>query len=328
VLRSATPPTQTLTLLGSGLTGIGIGASVTPALFLAALSLRSRDVQRVLSILELFRAVAAFMVPPILAHFAVTLAGVPTPAMGTVWWAIFAIAAGGVLIAVLLYLLGGVRSAKPAIEAWMQGAEPAWYSPPLFAAISGIKGRPAPVAVPELASAAAGGGGQVASVPSGIGQPDGGSGAPRPGPLLFAYDGSDLAKAAIDEASRQLPGRDALVVTVWRAFIVGFIPDPPVHFDAACSHEVKDAATQTAESGAALASARGFRTQSRAVQGAPTWKAIVDTANDSDASLIVIATHGRTRLTTRMAGSVAADVAAHSLQPVLIVHGHNGADAS
>src|SRR4029077_2892324 len=49
VLRSAIPPTQTLTLIGSGLTGIGIGASVTPALFLAALSLRSRDVQRVLS---------------------------------------------------------------------------------------------------------------------------------------------------------------------------------------------------------------------------------------------------------------------------------------
>src|SRR5215472_10086744 len=145
VLRNATPPTQTLTLLGSGLTGIGIGASVTPALFLAALSLRSRDVQRVLSILELFRAVAAFMVTPILAHFAVTLAGVPTPAMGTVWWAIFAIAAGGVLIAVLLYMLGGVRPAAPAIDGWMQGPDPAWYSPPLLAAIRRVEGRPAPV---------------------------------------------------------------------------------------------------------------------------------------------------------------------------------------
>jgi nucleotide-binding universal stress UspA family protein/MFS family permease len=324
VLRSTVPPTQTLTLLGSGLTGIGIGASVTPALFLAALSLRSRDVQRVLSILELFRAVAAFMVTPILAHFAVTLAGVPTAAMGTVWWAIFAIAAGGMLIAVLLYLLGGVRPAGPAVEAWMQGPEPAWYSPPLFAAIH--RPRAAPVGLPAFASAGAFGEGQVASSAAGTPRPDGGPSGARPGPLVFAYDGSDLAKAAIDEASRQLPGRDAFVVTVWRAFVVGFIPDPPVHFDAACSADVKKAAAQTAASGAALARARGFRTQARAVEGTPTWKAIVDTANDVDASLIVVGTHGRSRFTGRMAGTVAGDIAVHSKQPVLIVHGHSGAD--
>ncbi len=35
VLRIAIPPTSTLTLVGTGLIGIGIGASVTPALFLA-----------------------------------------------------------------------------------------------------------------------------------------------------------------------------------------------------------------------------------------------------------------------------------------------------
>jgi len=333
VLRSAVPPTQALTLLGSGLTGIGIGASVTPALFLAALSLRSRDVQRVLSVLELFRAVAAFLVTPVLAHFAVTLAGVPAPAMGVVWWAIFAIAAGGTLIAVLLYWLGGARPAKPAVEAWMAGPEPAWYSPPLFAAIRGIRGRPAPAVVPvsaaAAAAAAAGGGGRAASVASGAGLSDGRAGGAGLGPLLFAYDGSDMAKAAITEAGRQLPtGRDALVVTVWRVFNAGFIPDPPVEFDAACSNDVKQVAAQTAASGAALARASGFRSQARAIQGTPTWKAIVDTANDSDASLIVIGTHGRSGVTGRVAGSVAGDVAAHSAQPVLIVHGHSGAGES
>jgi nucleotide-binding universal stress UspA family protein len=328
VLRSAVPPTQTLTLLGSGLTGIGIGASVVPALFLAALSLRSRDVQRVLSILELFRAVAAFMVTPILAHFAVTLAGVPTPAMGTVWWALFAIAAGGALIAVLLYLVGGVRPAAPAVEAWMEGPEPAWYSPPLFAAIRGIAGRPAPVGVPATVAAGVGGDGQAAFIASGTGRPDGGFGGARPGPLVFAYDGSGPAKAAIDEASRQLSGRDAIVVTVWRVLLVGFTPDPQVDFDAACSDDVKQAATQTAASGAALARARGFRTQARAVEGTPAWKVILDIANDNDASLIVVGTHGRSRLTGRMAGTVAGDVAAHSLQPVLIVHARSGAGES
>jgi nucleotide-binding universal stress UspA family protein/MFS family permease len=325
VLQSAVPPTQTLTMLGSGLIGIGIGASVVPALFLAALSLRSRDVQRVLSILELFRAVAAFMVTPILAHFAVTLAGVPTPAMGTVWWALFAIAAGGVLISVLLYLVGGVRPAAPAVDAWMDGPEPAWYSPPLFAALRAAGGRAAPVGVPAFVGSVAGGDGQAVSIASGTGQPDGGPVEQRPGPLLFAYDGSGPAKAAIDEASRQLPGRDAIVVTVWRVLMVGFTPDPPVDFDAACADDVKQAAAQTAASGAARARARGLRTQARAVEGTPAWKAIIDTANDSDASLIVVGTHGRSRLTGRIAGSVAGDVAAHSLQPVLIVHARSRA---
>jgi len=322
VLRSTIPPTQALTLLGSGLTGIGIGASVTPALFLAALSLRSRDVQRVLSILELFRAVAAFMVTPILAHFAVTLAGVPTPAMSTVWWAIFAVAAGGLLIAVLLYVLGGARPADPAVEAWMQGPEPAWYSPPLFAAIRGIRPRPTPAATPAPASAAAGEY-AGASVVSGTGQLDGRRGGDGAGPLLLVYDGSDLAKAAIHEAARQLAtDRDAIVVTVWRVFNVGFIADPPVQFDAACSEDVKNAATRTAASGAALARAEGFRTWARAVEGTPVWRAIVDAANDSDASLIVVGAHRRAGPAGRLTGNVAHEVAVHSVRPVLVVHRH------
>ena len=45
------------------------------------------------------------------------------------------------------------------------------------------------------------------------------------GPVIFAYDGSELAKLAIEEAARQLgTGRDALVVTVWQQFEVGFVP--------------------------------------------------------------------------------------------------------
>ena len=43
------------------------------------------------------------------------------------------------------------------------------------------------------------------------------------GPVVFAYDGSDLAKAAIAEAGRQLrPSRQALVLTVWQPYDVGF----------------------------------------------------------------------------------------------------------
>jgi len=55
-------------------------------------------------------------------------------------------------------------------------------------------------------------------------QPTTAEGAPCPevGPAIFAYDGSDLAAYAIEQAARQLaPGREALVVCVWQPADVG-----------------------------------------------------------------------------------------------------------
>jgi nucleotide-binding universal stress UspA family protein len=141
------------------------------------------------------------------------------------------------------------------------------------------------------------------------------------GPVLFAYDGSDLARLAIEEAGRQLePGRDAVVLTVWRPFAVGFIPPPGVEFDAAASDEVRKAAEETAAQGASMAQAAGFRAQTLAVKEAPTWKGIAGAADDRDASLIVLGSHGRHSVTGMFLGSVAADVATHSTRTVLIVH--------
>ena len=141
------------------------------------------------------------------------------------------------------------------------------------------------------------------------------------GRVLFAYDGSDLAKLAIEEAGRQLEGgRDAVVVTVWREFVVGFIPPPGTKFDAAASDEVRRAAEETAAQGASMAQAAGFRAQSLALKEAPTWKGIARVADDRDASLIVLGSHGKSGLAGVFLGSVAGDVAAHSGRTVLIVH--------
>jgi nucleotide-binding universal stress UspA family protein len=109
------------------------------------------------------------------------------------------------------------------------------------------------------------------------------------GPIVFAYDGSELAKLAIDEAGQQLaPGRDALVLTVWQPFDVGFLPVGGLQFDAAQIGDVRKAAEQTAADGASLAEAAGFRAQSVAVEASPSWKAIAELADDRDASLIVL----------------------------------------
>jgi nucleotide-binding universal stress UspA family protein len=141
------------------------------------------------------------------------------------------------------------------------------------------------------------------------------------GPVLFAYDGSDLARLAIGEAGRQLePGRDAVVLTVWRPFGVGFIPPPKVKFDAAASDEVRKAAEETAAQGASMAQAAGFPAQSLAVKEATTWKGIARVADERDASLIVLGSHGKSGLGGIFLGSVAGSVAAHSGRTVLIVH--------
>ena len=144
-----------------------------------------------------------------------------------------------------------------------------------------------------------------------------------PGPVVFAYDGSGLAEAAIAEAGRQLrTGRDALVLTIWEPFNVGFLPVGDVEFNAAQVDQVRKAAEQTAAHGAALAAAAGFQAQSMAAEAAPTWRGIVDTADQHHASLIVLGSHGRSGLAGAVLGSVASAVAAHSRRPVLIVHGH------
>jgi nucleotide-binding universal stress UspA family protein len=140
-------------------------------------------------------------------------------------------------------------------------------------------------------------------------------------PVLFAYDGSELAGFAIERAAGQLAtGRDALILCVWQPVDVGFVPTSERHFDADHATEVRKAAEETAAYGASLAEGAGFRAQSVAVEAAPTWKGIVDTAEERHASLIVVGSHRRSGLTGHLHGNVAAAVIAHATFCVLVVH--------
>ena len=87
------------------------------------------------AIVELLRAVAAFMVAPVFAHFAVTVGGSPEAGTSIVLWIGLGIAIGGAVAAVVLYVLGGARPQTPDLERFMDGEGPAWYSPPLLAAV-------------------------------------------------------------------------------------------------------------------------------------------------------------------------------------------------
>jgi len=141
------------------------------------------------------------------------------------------------------------------------------------------------------------------------------------GPVLIAYDGSELATIAIEQAAKQLAtGRDALVLCVWQPADVGFVPTSKRHFDVNQASEVKRAAEETAAHGASLAEKAGFRSQSMAVKAAPTWKGIVDTAEERKATLIVLGSHRRSGIVGHLLGSVAAAVVTHSPSSVLVVH--------
>lgn len=141
------------------------------------------------------------------------------------------------------------------------------------------------------------------------------------GAVLFAYDGSELARFAIEQAGRQLaPGRDALVLCVWQTGDVGFVPTGEQHFKATAADEVKKAAEAVAEHGAALAQHAGFNAQSITIEAAPTWKGIVEVAEQRGAGLIVFGSHRRTGLVGHLLGSVTDAVVAHTATAVLIVH--------
>lgn len=302
VFRASLPANVPLALVGSALTGLALGATVAPALFVAGFSLQSNSLQRVFAIIELLRAVAAFMVAPIFAHLATRYSGDLLEGTGVALWVGFALAIGGAVFGVAIYALSGARPQTPDLDEFLDGDSPAWYSPPLLARLRRLQPPQSPL---------------VAA----------GRAAPAPhrhpltptGPVLFAYDGSELACHAIMQAAEQLSPRDAVVVCVWQPVDVGFTPLDNQPFDADRASQVRLAAERTAAHGAALADGAGFRSCSVAIEASPTWKGIVEAADGHRASVIVLGPHRRNGLLGHLQGSVAAAVVAHTTIPVLLI---------
>jgi hypothetical protein len=135
VFRIEVPSSQALTLVGSGLTGIGLGATVAPALFVAGFSLAAANLQRVLAIVELLRAVAAFMVAPIFVYFASTASGGVDAGTAIALWVGLGLAVAGAVIGVTIYALSGARPQAADLDRFLAGTDPGWYSPPLLARV-------------------------------------------------------------------------------------------------------------------------------------------------------------------------------------------------
>jgi MFS family permease len=148
VLTSLASGGGTVVAVGSALVGLGVGASVSPAMFLAGFSLRSAQIQRVFALIELLRGVAAFLGAPVLLYLA-TVIGTSAAGGTRATLICLGIAACGGLTAAGVFLLGGGRLQTPHLQRWNEG-EPAWASPPLFGRNREQPAQPQPQ-IPERA---------------------------------------------------------------------------------------------------------------------------------------------------------------------------------
>jgi nucleotide-binding universal stress UspA family protein len=134
-------------------------------------------------------------------------------------------------------------------------------------------------------------------------------------PIVIGYDGSDGAKLAIEFAGDYFGGRDAIVVTAAEAW------PPAVHGDAVGLDERTRAEVEaTAAEGASLAHAAGLEAEPRPVVAAERpWQSIIEAADEVDAGVIVVGSHGFNGLKPLVLGSVSHQLSHHAHQPVVAV---------
>lgn len=142
--------------------------------------------------------------------------------------------------------------------------------------------------------------------------------------ILIAYDGSDDANAAIEQASKLFPGAQTTVLTVWQRFIdtmarVGGGLGVIVDFDE-IDQDSEKAAGEKAEQGAGLAREAGLDAHARtAVVETTVADAILADAAALAASAVVCGSRGFTGVKSLMLGSVSHHLLQHADLPVVVV---------
>jgi MFS family permease len=137
VLSGVATGSEALVVIGSGATGVGVGASVAPALFTAGFTLPSPELPRVFALIELLRGVAAFLAGPLLLHMSETVGVSPAAGIESAVWVAFGIALVGAVVAAAIWVAGRARLQRPDIETWLAGDGPAIESTPLGGARRG-----------------------------------------------------------------------------------------------------------------------------------------------------------------------------------------------
>jgi nucleotide-binding universal stress UspA family protein len=142
--------------------------------------------------------------------------------------------------------------------------------------------------------------------------------------VLFAYDGSPHARAAIERAGETLRPGPAVVATAWtsytdaapRAVLREAVRPVVEDLDASGREEAEELAAEGAE----LARAAGFDARPRAVGASgPFFAALLEAADELDAQVIVVGSRGRSSVAAAVLGSVSTGILHNTERPVLVV---------
>jgi nucleotide-binding universal stress UspA family protein len=151
--------------------------------------------------------------------------------------------------------------------------------------------------------------------------------------LVIAYDGSDVARAAVRHAAELFPGRRAVLVTVWEpgmALVPMGAPDAlgttsiPADLETAevLERSQREHATRVAGEGAELARSLGLAAEAHAVvDELDVADTVLDVARERGAAAVVVGSHGISGLRTRLLGGVSRKLIQHSELPVLVTRG-------
>lgn len=139
--------------------------------------------------------------------------------------------------------------------------------------------------------------------------------------ILIATDGSELSTKGLDQGlklAKQL-GSKATVITVTDMWASGALavagPATIAEYDESMQAAVKD----ILEEAARFASESGVECETRHIPNRYPADAIIETAQDVGADLIVMASHGRRGFRKMLLGSQTTEVLTASTVPVLVV---------
>jgi MFS family permease len=133
-------PSRGVVLLVTALLGLGAGASVSPGLWIAGMSLPVQLVGRTFALVELVRSLGDFVLAPVLGKVA-TVYGKPSPLHGlhVATWASLAVAVVGTAVGLFLWWASDATAQQPNLEGWHDEGDTAIHSPPPLARLRGLE---------------------------------------------------------------------------------------------------------------------------------------------------------------------------------------------
>src|SRR4051794_17360404 len=152
-------------------------------------------------------------------------------------------------------------------------------------------------------------------------------------PVLVAYDGSELSKAAVRHVAQLFPTRPAVLATVWEpglgAMPVGpsdslgmEMPLPDPETVETIDRVQREHATRVAAEGVELAGSLGLTAEPHAVPDeVDVADTLIDLARDRGAAVVVVGSHGISGLRSRLLGGVSRKLIEHCDRPVLVIRG-------